>query len=218
MAVTKENAMQFLREIADTLSPNRRALVMPVLDDPLFAVAPGSSKYHHDYLGGLAHHTAEVVENVVGLIGECSLDHHHADHHPPFVNRDVVLVAAFNHDWMKTLEYEYELETFCPECPCDPLVHGDQSQMQQRIKQGSIKRSEWGQRISHVVGSVLAFQETVRDVSRYSGTGNVAESFVYAVTHCMLAHHGRYEWRSPIEPKSPEAWILHSADMLSAQP
>jgi 3'-5' exoribonuclease len=201
MAVTREAAKVFLFDAAATINnQNHQAMVLEVLNDHLFWQAPGSSKWHHDYLGGLAHHTAEVVDNCVTLMGAM-----------PFVERDTVLVAAFFHDWMKTHEYEYELETFCPECPCDPSLHGDQSQMQQRIKQGSIKRSEWGKRISHVVGSVLAFHDVVRAVD-----GD--PEFRERVTHVMLAHHGRHEWRSPVEPCTPEAWILHAADMLSAKP
>ncbi len=37
------------------------------------------------------------------------------------------------------------------------------------------------------------------------------------IGHCMLAHHGRKEWGSPIEPIRPEAFVIHYADMLSAQ-
>ena len=36
------------------------------------------------------------------------------------------------------------------------------------------------------------------------------------VSHVILAHHGRLEWGSPIEPQTPEALIVHQADMLSA--
>jgi 23S rRNA maturation-related 3'-5' exoribonuclease YhaM len=38
-----------------------------------------------------------------------------------------------------------------------------------------------------------------------------------AVIHCMLSHHGRREWGSPVEPVTPEAYILHVADMLSSR-
>lgn len=34
--------------------------------------------------------------------------------------------------------------------------------------------------------------------------------------HCILAHHGRKEWSSPVEPSTPEALIVHSADMVDA--
>jgi 3'-5' exoribonuclease len=33
----------------------------------------------------------------------------------------------------------------------------------------------------------------------------------------MLAHHGRKEWGSPVEPATNEAWILHAADMMSSR-
>jgi len=35
------------------------------------------------------------------------------------------------------------------------------------------------------------------------------------IENCILAHHGRQEWGSPVEPQTPEAYILHTADMLS---
>jgi 3'-5' exoribonuclease len=37
------------------------------------------------------------------------------------------------------------------------------------------------------------------------------------VEHCILSHHGRQEWGSPIEPKTPEAWFLHLVDMISSR-
>jgi len=37
-----------------------------------------------------------------------------------------------------------------------------------------------------------------------------------AISHAILAHHGRKEQGSPVEPKTEEAWILHAADVWSA--
>lgn len=37
------------------------------------------------------------------------------------------------------------------------------------------------------------------------------------VLHCILAHHGRREWGSPVAPKSREAWLVHTVDMMSAR-
>lgn len=34
--------------------------------------------------------------------------------------------------------------------------------------------------------------------------------------HCILAHHGRLEWHSPVEPATPEALIVHASDMQDA--
>jgi 3'-5' exoribonuclease len=35
--------------------------------------------------------------------------------------------------------------------------------------------------------------------------------------HILLSHHGKKEWGSPKEPQTPEALVLHMADMLDAQ-
>lgn len=36
------------------------------------------------------------------------------------------------------------------------------------------------------------------------------------ILHIVLSHHGRKEWGSPIQPQTPEAFIVHKADMLDA--
>ncbi|MGB9880740.1 MAG: HD domain-containing protein [Anaerolineae bacterium] len=41
------------------------------------------------------------------------------------------------------------------------------------------------------------------------------EDLVLAVEHCVLSHHGKKEWGSPVEPGTPEAEIVHEADMSS---
>jgi 3'-5' exoribonuclease len=46
--------------------------------------------------------------------------------------------------------------------------------------------------------------------------GKVAEDIREQIAHCILAHHGRKEWGSPVEPLTTEANIIHMADMLSA--
>lgn len=38
-----------------------------------------------------------------------------------------------------------------------------------------------------------------------------------ALMHALLAHHGRKEWGSPIEPHSVEAWLVHAADLVESQ-
>ena len=37
------------------------------------------------------------------------------------------------------------------------------------------------------------------------------------VVHCILAHHGRKEWNAIVEPKTPEAHLVHQADAFSTQ-
>jgi len=45
----------------------------------------------------------------------------------------------------------------------------------------------------------------------------VEEAIVLRVQHCILAHHGRKEWGSPVEPDTAEAWFIHLLDMLSSR-
>jgi 3'-5' exoribonuclease len=36
------------------------------------------------------------------------------------------------------------------------------------------------------------------------------------IAHLILSHHGQNEWGSPVEPKTPEAVLLHHIDMMDA--
>jgi 3'-5' exoribonuclease len=38
-----------------------------------------------------------------------------------------------------------------------------------------------------------------------------------SLTHIILAHHGRQEWGSPVEPQSVEAWLVHLADLAESR-
>jgi 3'-5' exoribonuclease len=76
---------------------------------------------------------------------------------------------------------------------------------------GSIGTTPYAKEVGHVVGSVIEFMEA-------SGPGiGVPYGGRGRIVHCMLAHHGRREWGSPVEPATAEAWLLHAADMLSSR-
>lgn len=62
--------------------------------------------------------------------------------------------------------------------------------------------------VRHVAGSYAYWERLALD-------NNVFEDLTERVSHCILAHHGRQVWGSPIEPITVEAHILHYADMLS---
>lgn len=42
-----------------------------------------------------------------------------------------------------------------------------------------------------------------------------SQEFIDKVADCIGSHHGRKEWGALWEPRTPEAWILHFADMTS---
>jgi 3'-5' exoribonuclease len=90
------------------------------------------------------------------------------------------------------------------------ICHDRNKIYEYEIIDGSVKNKPYRDLIGHVAGSWQWF-------TRHAATLGVDEDLVDQISHCMLSHHGRLEWRSPVEPKTPEAFILHSADMLSAK-
>lgn len=61
----------------------------------------------------------------------------------------------------------------------------------------------------HITRSVLIWEETATK----AGLSKIKD----AVTHAILAHHGLREWGSPVAPQTPEAWVLHLCDSMSAR-
>lgn len=137
-----------------------------------FSVCPASTRFHHEYEGGLLEHTLEVTRYAM----------HQAEVFPE-VDRDVLLASCLLHDYMKTAEYAKNAE-------------------------GKYERTQYANEIGHIAGVAAVFQ---------SVSSNVPGELVNRITHCLLSHHGRKEWGSPVEPQSLEALILHGADMLSAK-
>lgn len=62
--------------------------------------------------------------------------------------------------------------------------------------------------INHVAGSAMEFHQ--------AAYGILAPKEREEIEHLLLSHHGRKEWGSPVEPATAEAFILHAADMMSA--
>jgi 3'-5' exoribonuclease len=104
----------------------------------------------------------------------------------PQANLDVLITAAVFHDYMKIREYE-------------PKNMGSYAVP---------VKTPYRQLVRHVAGSHAEFLKAI------SGT-LVPEGIVIAIEHAMLAHHGKYEHGSPIEPQLIEAYILHYADNFS---
>lgn len=61
--------------------------------------------------------------------------------------------------------------------------------------------------IHHVQGSAIWVAQEL--------DGLVKPEMIDQICHCILSHHGRREWGSPVEPQTKEACILHFADMMS---
>lgn len=103
-------------------------------------------------------------------------------------NRVVVAMAAIWHDYAKIAEYRLV-----------PSFGG---------KAEFYEHTSYRKLIRHVAGSFA-------DFTRLAILQGLGPPIVESIGHCILAHHGRKEWGSPVEPQTPEAWILHAADMWS---
>lgn len=67
-------------------------------------------------------------------------------------------------------------------------------------------------KIYHITRSVMAWVKATETIKH-----NLSPAEIDQVTHCILAHHGRHEYKSPAEPKDEMAWILHLCDNMSAR-
>lgn len=73
----------------------------------------------------------------------------------------------------------------------------------------SVRKMPYRKLINHVSGSFAEFYLHAHRLK-------LADKFIEDVGHCLLSHHGRKEWGSPVEPLTADAFILHAADMMSA--
>lgn len=102
------------------------------------------------------------------------------------VNKDLVESAILLHDFMKLEEMGVDIET------------------------GTTSYSTEGNLIGHIVMMVIE----VDKVAEKLGLSETEE--VKLLKHCILAHHGKKEWGSPVEPEIREALLLSAIDKLDA--
>lgn len=75
---------------------------------------------------------------------------------------------------------------------------------------GKWKATDHKNKIHHICRSVLRFVDANREMG-------FPKEFEDKVIHNILSHHQFKEWRSPVEPQSRVAWLLHLSDNLSAK-
>lgn len=147
--------------------------VLNEFDFSEFKKAPGGAVHHHNYEGGLKEHTNSVAEYCNLITSKI-----------PYINKSVLISAAYLHDMGKMFDYRINEETkeieVTTEC-----------------------------RLVYHICSVLPF------IEKHSSL--ISKNDFLHIKHCILSHHGKHEWRSPVTPQTPEAYILHTADMLSSR-
>lgn len=71
--------------------------------------------------------------------------------------------------------------------------------------------SEEGELLGHHFPSALHLTKCLAKTS-------ITADQLLKIKHCVLSHHGRRKWGAAVSPKTPEAYIIHLADMGSSQP
>ena len=153
--------------------------------------------------------TLALLEDKKGFLmnGSAALGMHHSKRHgllrhivemiqiaaniigvyPDILNKDLLYSGIIFHDVMKQSEYVYSEHT------------------------GIAKDfSSDGVLFGHVVmGSKLP---------EYYATEEERDSEeLRMLQHLILAHHGKLEWGSPVQPATPEAYVLHMVDNIDAK-
>ncbi|MHA1378355.1 MAG: HD domain-containing protein [Candidatus Helarchaeota archaeon] len=76
---------------------------------------------------------------------------------------------------------------------------------------GVITVTEEGSKIDHIV---LGNNYILKMIERIE---NFPKDLEINLLHMILSHHGRIDWGSPVEPRTPEAELLHYADLLDSR-
>ncbi|GEL07718.1 3'-5' exoribonuclease YhaM family protein [Salisediminibacterium halotolerans] len=110
----------------------------------------------------------------------------------PTINPDFIIGGIVLHDAAKVLEYT---DAIAPQY------------------------SMPGEFIGHIsMSSMLVDREKERILrEREEKLTALEQEAVYHLQHCILSHHGKTEWGSPVEPKSLEAHIIHLIDMIDSR-
>lgn len=152
----------------------------------MFCKAPASHSNRGAYRGGLVEHVAKVMLNAEMLIKSQSTGHIKAD-----VDVDIVIAGVLMHDYGKMFAYDIDTN-------------------------GMAKTTRKGMLLEHLPMSYAMstlFFDRLEDRVLHK---RVPEEIKDHIHHCILAHHGKIEYGSPVIPKSIEAQIVHMADMADS--
>lgn len=169
-----------------------------------FSVWSAASSFHHDILGGLMVHTAEVIDNSK-IIG----DYWDKRYGSGFINKPLLLAAALLHDIAKIDELNVDQVTGTTEYSTESVL-GSHITMAVSMIDIEAYKEQLGYQIFKQDKNGASIPTKPDEQVR-----NEKEA-IELLKHCILAHHGKKEYGSPIDMNCPEAVILNTADNLSA--
>lgn len=153
-----------------------------------FAMYPAAKSMHHSALGGLCVHTYEVLECARAISNVIKIELKKSD-----MDMDLVSATCILHDIGKLAEFNVDEMT------------------------GRSEYSPEAALVTHIITAVELIDEVAitLKLGKYSGNAE-EEKEIKLLKHCILSHHGKLEYGSPIEPSTIEAYIVSKADGISA--
>lgn len=176
--------------LTDKISdPRLRGLCRMFLEEfgERFRRTGAAREYHHARRGGLVEHVAQMMRAAVALTEVY-----------PGTNRDLLVAGVLFHDCGKLWENCYEREGFT-------MPHTEVGELMGHIPMGiELVNRLWRKLME---SGVTAWGEAVP----------ASESVRLHLLHLIGAHHGDYQFGSPVLPRTPEATLLHHVDNIDAK-
>jgi 3'-5' exoribonuclease len=169
------------------------SIVDVVVEDTRFPIWWGGLRgQHHDFDGGLARHTREVIELCFDTAKRLKLEK---------VDKKELFLSALFHDAGKMYDYMINpnKDIVCYD------MDGNKCPQEPKFIASRHKRM-----IHHISRSALIWSHAVVN-TKY------ADEYHDKVLHNILSHHGQREYGSPVAPNSQVAWLLHLCDGISAR-
>ena len=184
-----------LKSFSNRFSPDVIDVANEVIDNPKFDTwCGGLVNQHHNYTGGLARHTREVVNIAFNAMVTLNLESK--------IDKNELFLSCIFHDAGKMYDYQ--------ENPNRHAVYLNEDGSQ------ATPEPEWiatphKRLIHHISRSAIIWTHAVARVPELN------DKYHDTVLHAILSHHGQREWGSPVMPKSRVAWLLHLSDGISAR-
>jgi 3'-5' exoribonuclease len=170
-----------------------------------FCIWTAASGMHHNVLGGLIVHTAEVID-------QCDIlaDYWDAKYGPNFINKPLLLSGALLHDIAKTLELDVDRNS-------GSTSYSKESALETHITMcvSLIDIEAYRLRLGYQTYTINEVNEQTPE--KPQDQLDFELEAVALLKHLILAHHGQKEFGSPISMNVPEAYILNKADEMSAE-
>lgn len=203
-----DEAQDTIQKALSTISESiYKDLVYNILIDNWqnFCLWTAASGMHHNILGGLLVHTAEVID-------QCDIlaEYWENKYGPNFINKPLLLSGALLHDIAKTKELDVDTTS-------GSTAYSKASALETHITMcvSMIDIEAFKLKLGYQTYTIneINEQEPVKTQEQL----DYEHEAVALLKHIILAHHGQKEWGSPIDMNIPEAYILNRADEISAE-